>query len=48
VLGLPPIGLDCELERSGMGGTEDVVDGGPVPLCLAANDLRCPVSLCDL
>jgi hypothetical protein len=31
-----------------MGGTEDVVDGGPVPFCLAANDLRCSVSSCNV
>jgi hypothetical protein len=31
-----------------MGGTEEVVDGGPVPFCFAANDLRYSVSSCDL
>jgi len=38
--GLPPCCLDCELVRSGIGGIEDVLEGGPVPLCFAANDFR--------
>ena len=31
-----------------MGGTEDIVDGGPVPLCFAANDLRYLVNSCHI
>jgi len=31
-----------------MGGTEDIVDGGPVPFCFAANDLRYSVNSCHV
>lgn len=47
-MGLEPIGLDCELERNGIGGTEDIVDGGPVPFCFAANDFRYFVNSCHM